>query len=608
MKIPKLTLLFGLLFLSAFRIPHSALAADVLVRARDSGLTAKGARTVTLTPASAQRIGDNALIVRETLTGKTDLLGELTFTNVLFGSYNLSISGSPSTTFPIYVPNSNGVWLAHDLVAPLLTGTNDVAGYTRAQIDTKLAALPSGTNSTINTNDPIAFKDDLSVDGTLTAQNVALGDVSAMTITIAEPIAVRAGGTGTSNLPSGRVLVGDGTNPVSTVEGFTGTISNLVTLDEMAAAIADVVVEAGSVTPSAVTGIVNAAVSAFGATNEPRSALGSFTVRSTNADTATLTVGYGGGRWQWVYDPTLTRSYLTNGSSRGFEFDGGYGRSIAAQDDIDDAIAPLANTNTPTLFNPRLRWGYAPLGGPSQFSFETNALGEMQLTFEDDFGDRYTNLIAKVDGTLVAGNGDRFAGMSDVTSAANTARLNAGTAATNHAGIILQSATNHAANAANSVSNWVNSVSNRFNGFTVNLTNADAGILQSATGYTRTAVSLLPVSTNAVSNIVSTALASGSLDGATFVGTVTASSFSGNGSELSGLPTIADVAAKQTGSITLSNAVGTGIITNSSQVFLSRITADAIGLGAFTNIICGRIPIMATNGVTYYITISTNAL
>lgn len=416
------SLVLGLLFLSAFRIPHSAFAADVLVRARDSGLTAKGARTVTLTPASAQRIGDDALIVRETLTGKTDLLGELTFTNVLFGSYNLSISGSPSTTFPIYVPNSNGVWLARDLVAPLLTGTNDVAGYTRAQLDAKLAALPAGTtNGSINTNNSIAFKADVGVDGTLSAANVAIGNVTAVTITIAQPIDVRAGGTGSSNHTENALLVGNGTNRVTTAtvgaglslaggvlsasggitEGYTGYISNLVTLAEMEDAIDNAVIGAGTVTPETVTNISVAAASSK--LEAPGGVVSGTLLDIRSGDEPMLRLGPlyqldedpSGLIFGWV-DPYM---YVTNlASGDWWQFGGTDSNSVAKLSDI-----PAPSTNQPTLFNPELRWNYHPdLSGGSWWHINTNAGGFLTISWGDDF-DYFDNLALGIDGSTQFG-------------------------------------------------------------------------------------------------------------------------------------------------------------------------------------------------------------
>jgi len=73
---------------------------------------------------------------------------------------------------------------------------------------------------------------------------------------------------------------------------------------------------------------------------------------------------------------------------------------------------------------------------------------------------------------------------SDINSASNALYTTSSNVSVSLANTAMQTSTNYAAGTANNVSNWVNAVSNRFNTFTANLTNADAGILQSATNYT----------------------------------------------------------------------------------------------------------------------------
>jgi hypothetical protein len=109
---PSLIVLISVhLWISVVKIP----AADVLVTAQDFTGQPATVRRVTLQPTAAQGATTNSLIVRSARTLTTDTAGQATFTNTIEGWYSLTISGSPASTWTLYVPATNASLNAHAL-------------------------------------------------------------------------------------------------------------------------------------------------------------------------------------------------------------------------------------------------------------------------------------------------------------------------------------------------------------------------------------------------------------------------------------------------------------------------------------------------------------
>jgi len=205
------------------------------------------AMDVVLQPTDEPRTNGTAIVTGQSVTRKTSAAGIATFTNVLWGTNafyraDLQSPGKVRTVY-ILVPTNTAQYAA-DLLVTVAGSGSVTAGYSQAQANAAFIAKTGGigTNTSfygalglngvsinnwsdisgsggINTNVNVAFSTNVSVGGTFTANVGSMSSLSANTLTLTEPIPPNAGGTGRSNLTSGTLIVGNGTNTPSLLAG-----------------------------------------------------------------------------------------------------------------------------------------------------------------------------------------------------------------------------------------------------------------------------------------------------------------------------------------------------------------------------------------------------
>ena len=113
-------------------------------------------RTVTIQSLSTPRTNPPYIAVNYFLSTNSGATAAFTLTNLLDGTYRVSIVGSPNpTAFSIYVPTNNGGASAiHDASGLLTTNIepNSTIGWTRNQANSRFVQFPGGTNIFFVTN------------------------------------------------------------------------------------------------------------------------------------------------------------------------------------------------------------------------------------------------------------------------------------------------------------------------------------------------------------------------------------------------------------------------------------------------------------------------
>jgi hypothetical protein len=134
--------LFSLAFILGATI---CLAGDLTVQVRNHVSGAVKNRRVTLTLLDAGPVVQGPwLIAGDSIALTTDTSGQCTFTNVLAGGYRLDISGTPGRSFPLAMPDTNGVVDASSLIGA--TNSQPVF-YTAAQVQMLIDATVSASGN-----------------------------------------------------------------------------------------------------------------------------------------------------------------------------------------------------------------------------------------------------------------------------------------------------------------------------------------------------------------------------------------------------------------------------------------------------------------------------
>lgn len=220
---------FQLVSFSAFEA--SAATLEVNTRNFTSEPTMRRRATMTLIEAGPVVAGP-WLIAGDSDAKFTDTNGVCYFSNVLAGAYRLDIAGSPGRSFPITIPDTNGLLSA----AAFVNSTNaNTHFYTATQVDAKIAAAVSGVggnpNALTNNNaSAVTLADDLTVSGNLITPSQisapAGADFGVASVTAGAFVAAAAGFTGSganlTDLPAAELT---GTLPALNASALTGVVA-----------------------------------------------------------------------------------------------------------------------------------------------------------------------------------------------------------------------------------------------------------------------------------------------------------------------------------------------------------------------------------------------